>query len=185
MFNNINMRGMINNNIHLLNSLKKLDFMRYVCDDISSNSHGLRILCVSNEDATIFSAGIFTGAGSLLEEKDELGVAHFLEHMTFKGTVKYPNNTLTNTLDEIGATYNATTTYASTNYEIHGLPFYKEKIVDILIDMYFNSNITDEEVDKERHVIIEEYNMRNDVKGSKIYKSLMNLITAEKYQLYN
>ena len=173
----------LKSNTHLLESLKKVEYVRYICNDIGSKLNGMRVLCIPNENATIFSAGIFTNAGSLLETENELGVAHFLEHMIFKGTKKYLK--LTNILDEMGALYNAATTYESTDYEIHGLPFHSEKIIDILCDMYFNSIITQEEVENERHVIIEEYNMRSDTKGNKIYRSFMNLITKDKYQLYN
>lgn len=170
----------INNKMSIYDGLN-LSIERYICNS-QSNMHNLRLLMIPNKYATIFSAGIMINVGSIND--DIKGIAHFLEHMTFKGTQKYPNKILAKTLDDIGAIYNASTTYEYTNYEIHCLPNDRELVVDILLDMYLNSVIEDDEVEKERKVILEECNMRNDMKSTKVYDSLIELITKEKYKEY-
>lgn len=152
--------------------------------NIYKSNTGLTLLCIPNNDATIFSVGIYIRVGSLDENKDELGVAHFLEHMTFKGTGKYPGEKLIERLDDLGTSYNASTSYEYTNYYIHGLPQFKDELMTIILDMFFDPQIPEETVDLERTVIMEEYKMRNDSKSMKQYKNLLKLVTIEKNKLY-
>jgi predicted Zn-dependent peptidase len=149
------------------------------------SSLGMKILIIPNNDATIISYGTYISVGSLDEEDSELGIAHYLEHMMFKGSNKYPGKQLINKLDELGTSYNATTTFESTDYEIHGLPQFHDELLTILLDMYFNPSIPKEEIEVERNIIYEEFNMRTDNKYYKQYINLLKLITTEKNKLYN
>jgi predicted Zn-dependent peptidase len=148
-------------------------------------TNGLKLLLIPNNDATIISYGVSIGIGSLDENDNELGIAHFLEHMMFKGSKKYPGKTLINRLDELGTSYNATTSFEYTDYEIHGLPQFHDELLTIILDMYFNPLIPAEDVEIERQIIIEEYNMRYDDKNLRRYLNLLKLVTQEKNKLYS
>lgn len=146
---------------------------------------GLRLVLIPNKYATIISYGMYISVGSLNESDDELGIAHFLEHMMFKGSKKYPNKTLVNRLDNLGVDYNASTTFESTDYEIHGMIQHHNELLDILLDMYFNPQIPESTVDTERKIILEEYRMRYDDRYMKQYLNLIKLVTKKKYKLYS
>jgi predicted Zn-dependent peptidase len=148
-------------------------------------NNGIKLLLIPNNDATIISYGTYINVGSLDENDDELGIAHFLEHMMFKGSKKYPGKSLINKLDELGTSYNATTSFEYTEYEIHGLPQFHDELLTILLDMYFNPLIPSEDVEIERQIINEEYNMRYDSKHLRQYLNLLKLVTQEKNKLYS
>ena len=163
------------------NNYIKLPIIEY---HLFQSNTGMKLLLIPNDEATIISYGMYISVGSLDETDDELGIAHFLEHMMFKGSTKYPNTSLINRLDELGTNYNATTSFESTDYEIHGLPQYHEELLTIIIDMYFNPSIPPDAIENERKIILEEYDMRYDNKFLKLYLNLINLITKEKNKLY-
>src|SRR5690606_16338343 len=102
-------------------------------------------------------------AGSILETEEELGLAHFLEHMAFNGTKNYPKNDLINYLQSngvrFGADLNAYTSFDETVYQLP-IPTDDPKIVangiQILRDWAQDILLETEEIDKERGVIIEE-----------------------------
>ena len=167
------------NNINTNNKLfKNIEYT------IFKSNTGMKLLCVPNDDATIISVGMYIRVGSLDESDNELGIAHFLEHMIFKGTGKYPGNSLVERLDDLGTTWNAETSYEYTNYYIHGLPQFREELITILLDMYFDPKIPDGVVDTERKVILEEYRLGLDSKSRVQFNNLLKLVTVEKNKLY-
>ena len=102
-------------------------------------------------------------AGSNYEEKNVNGISHFLEHLCFKGTKKRPNTlALSAELDSIGAEYNAFTSKEWTGYYVKADAQYAEQIMDILSDMYCNSLFDEQEIEREKGVILEEMNMYYD-----------------------
>ena len=106
-------------------------------------------------------------AGSVLEDDDQQGLAHFAEHMAFNGTDKYPKQELVDYLESIGMKFgpdlNAYTSFDETVYMLQ-LPVDDEKIVEkgfeILSEWAFNISFDDDEIDKERGVIVEEWRLR-------------------------
>lgn len=106
--------------------------------------------------------------GSILEEDDQRGLAHFLEHMCFNGTTNYPGNLLREYLESIGvkfgANLNAYTSIDETVYNISNVPVTRETVVDscllILHDWANDLTLDHEEIDKERKVIHEEWRTR-------------------------
>ena len=103
-------------------------------------------------------------AGSLVEDDDQLGLAHLIEHMAFNGTKKYPNKEIDNYLSsiglELGSDYNASTGYETTNYKltIHTDDLTKiDKGINILSEMVGYASLTDEVFEKEREVVEEEW----------------------------
>ena len=106
--------------------------------------------------------------GSILEEDNQRGLAHFLEHMCFNGTTNYPDNKLREYLETIGVKFgvnlNAYTSVDETVYNISNVPVVRETVVDscllILHDWANDLTLDHEEIDKERKVIHEEWRTR-------------------------
>ncbi len=106
--------------------------------------------------------------GSFVEEDNELGIAHILEHMMFQGTKHFPDLTIINYMNEIGVKFgddlNAETNFSNTTYKIPGVPIPTEGRIDtclqILRDWSADAIIEDEKIDKERSVVKEELRWR-------------------------
>lgn len=103
-------------------------------------------------------------AGSILENEDQQGLAHFMEHMCFNGTKNFPKNKLVDYLQSIGVKFgqhlNAYTSFDETVYFLpipSDDPEKLEKGFQIIEDWAFNAVLTPEEIDKERGVVLEEY----------------------------
>ena len=106
--------------------------------------------------------------GSVLEEEDQRGLAHFLEHMCFNGTENFPENGLIRYLETLGVKFgaqlNAYTSVDETVYNINNVPTVREATIDsvllILHDWSHNLTLDPKEIDKERGVIHEEWRLR-------------------------
>lgn len=140
---------------------KKIDDFKKTELKIYNMQNGMKTLCIPLSDANTISVGIFINAGSR-NEKEAFGIAHFLEHMTFKGTNKRSSDALMNELDSLGAIYNAMTAHEFTLYYISGDPRDSDKLIDIVIDLYKNPTYPNEDIDKERNVVLEEQRMNED-----------------------
>ena len=111
-------------------------------------------------------------AGSLMEDDDQLGLAHLIEHMVFNGTKNYPKNKIDEYLNsiglQIGSDYNASTGYETTTYKME-IPTENisniEKGINILSEMVGHASLTDASFDKEREIVEEEW--RSDLGKSK------------------
>lgn len=109
--------------------------------------------------------------GAVNENDNQQGLAHFLEHLAFRGTKHYPTGALDKYLKSIGVSggggLNAHTAREHTMYEINSVPTTRESIIDsvllVLYDWSGNIDINEKEVEEERHVILEEYRMREDM----------------------
>ncbi len=109
---------------------------------------------------------LVVNAGSILENDDQQGLAHFMEHMCFNGTKRFPKNKLVDYLQSIGVKFgqhlNAYTSFDETVYFLpipSDDPEKLEKGFQVLEDWAFNAVLTPEEVDKERGVVLEEYRL--------------------------
>ncbi|MCK9439011.1 MAG: pitrilysin family protein [Patescibacteria group bacterium] len=101
--------------------------------------------------------------GSKYENLKNSGLSHFLEHMFFKGTEKRPTTRdISGELDSIGAEFNAFTGKEYTGYYIKSQKAKVDIALDVLSDMLINSKFEQEEIDRERGVIVEELNMYED-----------------------
>ncbi len=107
----------------------------------------------------LISVGFLVKVGSRDEDKKNNGISHFLEHMLFKGTKNRNTCELLNELDNLGTIYNALTTIDFTAYELHGDNEDKYKLIDIILDLYQGANLYQKDINKERGVILEEYNL--------------------------
>jgi predicted Zn-dependent peptidase len=103
------------------------------------------------------------GVGSRYEKESEAGLSHFIEHMFFKGTKKRPTTLdISEELDAIGGEFNAFTSKDATAYFAKADSKHIEKALDVISDMYLNSKIDPEEIEKEKGTIIQEINMKED-----------------------
>src|SRR4051794_27120532 len=102
-------------------------------------------------------------AGSRYERADNRGIAHFAEHMFFKGTERRPSSRdLTSTIDGIGGEFNAFTGKEYTGYFVRCAGESRDTAFDVLLDMLRNSKFDPEEIEREKGVILEEMNMYMD-----------------------
>ncbi len=124
--------------------------------------NGVRILTEPMAGVRSASLGIWVGAGSRHESAAENGVAHFIEHMVFKGTEKRTAAQIAQEMDSIGGQVNAFTTKESTCFYVRALDTHLAQAIDILCDMFFQSSFRQEDVDTERGVILEEIGMYAD-----------------------
>ena len=108
------------------------------------------------------TAGIWVGAGSVTETKEENGISHLIEHMFFKGTEKRSAKQISVDVDNIGGQINAFTSKECTCYYIKVIDEKLGEGLEILTDLFCNATLLPEELDKERNVVLEEIAMSND-----------------------
>ncbi len=114
----------------------------------------------SFESAT---AMVMVGAGSRYETKQNTGISHFLEHMAFKGTTKRPTaQDIAGLIDGVGGEFNAFTSKEVTGYFVKSAADHVELCLDVLSDMLQSSKLDQNEIDKEKGVILEEKNLYED-----------------------
>ncbi len=129
-------------------------------DVLKSGLNVLRIPMQSLKSATCL---VLTNTGSRYEEPHEEGVAHFLEHMVFKGTTNYPDpQVLASAIDAIGADFNAFTSKEYTGYYVKSASKHINTSLDVLSDMLLRPTLKQDDIDREKGVIIEEINMYVD-----------------------
>ena len=124
--------------------------------------NGVRIVSEHMDGVRSASIGIWVGAGSRYEKLSEAGSAHFIEHMLFKGTGRYTAAQLAGMMDELGGQINAYTTRDSTCFYARVLDTALPLAIDVLCDMFFDSNFDDGDVRNERGVILDEIDMYED-----------------------
>lgn len=125
--------------------------------------NGLTILKVPIRTAKSVLVDIFVKTGSRHEQARINGISHFLEHVFFKGSKKYPTaQQLSHALDAIGAEYNANTGKEHTQFYIKAAKKHFGFIFEILSDMLQHPVFAEEEIEREKGVIIEEINMYED-----------------------
>ncbi len=129
---------------------------------ITTLPNGLRIVTQSMPGVRSAALGFFVGAGSRHERPGENGAAHFIEHMSFKGTQRRTAGDLAREMDAIGGQVNAYTTKDSTCYYARCLDSHLDRAADLLCDMLFHSRFSQEDVQVERGVILEEIGMYED-----------------------
>ena len=123
----------------------------------------VRIVTTSLKDRASASIGIWFGVGGRYEDENNKGVAHFLEHMAFKGSQKYSCEQIKQSIEGIGGNLNAFTGEEETCYYAKVPAKYLTYAFDVLADISFFPNITSKDLDKERAVILEEIKMYHDL----------------------
>jgi predicted Zn-dependent peptidase len=126
-------------------------------------SNGVPVITIPIKGAKATTVMVMFKTGSKYETKETSGLAHFIEHMFFKGTKKRPNTSiLTSEIDALGCEYNAFTAKEVTGYWFKVANNKLGRTLNILSDMLFNSKFAAAEIEREKGVIIEELNMYED-----------------------
>ena len=126
-------------------------------------ANGLRVVTETIEGTKAVTALVLVKAGSRWESKEINGLSHFLEHMFFKGAKKYKNaKAVAEAIDSVGGEFNAFTGKEYAGYYVKVAAEQVTLAMDVLSDMMLHANLAEEEIEKERGVILEEYNMYQD-----------------------
>jgi predicted Zn-dependent peptidase len=126
-------------------------------------ANGLRVVTAPMPQAKSVACFVMLAAGSRYETKDTNGIAHFAEHMFFKGTEKRPTaREIAGEIDSIGGEFNAFTGKEYTGYYVKCAAEHRDVALDVLIDMLRHSKFDPEEIEREKGVIVEEMNMYYD-----------------------
>jgi len=132
-------------------------YERHVLDN------GLRIVTANLPEAQSVTCMVMLAAGSRYETSETNGIAHFSEHMFFKGTERRPSaRDIAGEIDAIGGEFNAFTGKEYTAYYVKCAAEHRDIALDVLVDMLRNSRFDPEEIDREKGVIVEEMNMYFD-----------------------
>ncbi len=125
--------------------------------------NGLRVLTADLPYAQSVAVMIMLAAGSRYETPETNGIAHFSEHMFFKGTERRPSaRQIAGEIDAIGGEFNAFTGKESTTYYVKCAAEHRDVALDVLVDMLRNSRFAEDEIEREKGVIVEEMNMYFD-----------------------
>ncbi len=130
--------------------------------EITTLDNGIRVITETVNHVQFLSMGIWVGVGSRYENEAQWGITHFIEHMLFKGTERRTADQIFSEIDAVGGQLNAFTSKENTCYYIKTLTEDFPLAVDVLTDMFLNSKFDNEEIAKEREVIIEEIKMYED-----------------------
>lgn len=126
--------------------------------------NGLRVVLMPMPGTDTATVVVMTGTGSRYENEKENGLAHFLEHMFFKGTKKRPSaKAISEELDGVGAVYNAFTAKERTAYYAKVRSQYIDTALAVISDICLNSTLPEKEISKERGAIIQEIDMYEDM----------------------
>lgn len=129
---------------------------KYTCQN------GVRIVLESIPTVRSVSIGVWIGTGSRNEDEQNNGISHFLEHMFFKGTKTRSAREIAESFDSIGGQVNAFTSKEYTCYYAKVLDEHASYALEILADMFFHSTFDQEELKKEKNVVLEEIKMYED-----------------------
>jgi predicted Zn-dependent peptidase len=126
-------------------------------------SNGLRLITAPMPQAQSVSCFVMLAAGSRYETRESSGIAHFAEHMFFKGTERRPTaRDIAGEVDSIGGEFNAFTGKEYTGYYVKCAAEHRDVALDVIVDMLRNSKFDSEEITREKGVIVEEMNMYFD-----------------------
>jgi predicted Zn-dependent peptidase len=125
--------------------------------------NGLRVLTADLPHAQSVAVLVMLAAGSRYETAEMGGIAHFSEHMFFKGTERRPTaREIAGAIDAIGGEFNAFTGKESTTYYVKCAAEHRDVALDVLVDMIRNARFREDEIEREKGVIVEEMNMYYD-----------------------
>lgn len=129
---------------------------------VTKLDNGLRIITERVHEVDSVALNIRVGVGSRAESASQNGISHFLEHMAFKGTKTRTAFEIAKAFDDIGGAFNACTGRESTSYYAKVLKKDIKTGIDILIDILMNSTFPEDELEREKGVVIQEIFQTND-----------------------
>ncbi|MDD5605945.1 MAG: pitrilysin family protein [Patescibacteria group bacterium] len=142
--------------------------------------NGMRVLTIPMQSTEAVTVMVHIRAGSRYETKRINGIAHFLEHMFFKGGKRYPTpRAVSETVDGIGGEFNAFTDDEFVGYYVRVAKNKVETAFDVLSDMLLNAHFDKDALNRERGVILEEMNMKNDTPIRGIWDDFESLLFGD------
>ena len=146
--------------------------MNYITESLPN---GMRVIHVPN-NSPISYCGIMINSGTRDELPDESGIAHFTEHMLFKGTKRRRAHHVTNRMESVGGELNAFTSKEETVVYTVFFEEYFQRSVELLSDMIFDSQFEEHQIERERIVILDEINSYLDTPSALIYDDFEQIL---------
>ena len=138
--------------------------------------NGLRVVTHDMKDRDSIALGFWIGVGGRHEEDRVKGAAHFLEHILFKGSKKYPCEVIKTSIEGVGGTLNAFTSEEQTCFYAKIPTKHLKKTFDVLADMVVHPSIADPDIAKEKTVVVEEIKMYRDLPQYAVMELLDGLL---------
>lgn len=135
--------------------------------------NGIRVLLRPNRTIPVVAVDCWIGVGALHERDEHAGISHFLEHMFFKGTRRYPLGSMDRLVKEMGGYNNAATSMEYTHYYIVAPVEHVRQAVDLLADHMMDPALPADELERERQVVKEEIRRKDDSPHGRLYTSLV------------
>ena len=132
-------------------------------------SNGITIATQHFGHVESVALGVWVKAGSRNELEHEHGVAHLLEHMAFKGTARRDARSIAEEIENVGGDINAATSVETTSYFVRVLKDDVPLALDLLSDILQNSKFDEDELQREKHVILQELGAANDVPDDAVF----------------
>ncbi len=148
--------------------------------------NGTTVLIDENHSQPLVTVQVWVKVGSINEDESTYGLSHFIEHLIFKGSKNYPGDLMTRMVETRGGMINAATSKEFTEFYIDMQKDGFEDAVKLLADAMSNALFPQEEIDRERPVVIEEIVRSNDNPGSVLYdlfNTTMFLVTPYKHNV--
>ena len=152
-----------------MQNLREIDFVEKTTLD-----NGLKVVTEKVESVKSVSVGIWVKTGSRNETSKQAGITHFLEHMLFKGTESRSSYDIAMSMESVGGYLNAFTSSEYTCYYSRCLNTQMDKALDVLSDMVLHPSFPQEEVEKEKKVVIEEMKMYRDSPDDYLFEEFSN-----------
>lgn len=140
-------------------------------------SNGIRVIH-KQVDSLVSHCGFIINTGSRDETTNEHGLAHFIEHVIFKGTKKRKAYHILSRLEDIGGELNAYTAKEDTAVYASFLNQYYDRTIELLVDIIFNSTFPTKEIEKEKEVVIDEINSYLDNPAEQINDDFEEIVFA-------
>jgi predicted Zn-dependent peptidase len=143
-------------------------------------SNGISLIVVPLPGTAAVTSIVFMEVGSRYESDVQQGLAHFTEHMVFKGGNRYKTaQAIAQALDAVGGDFNAFTTQEFTGFYTKTAAEHAELGIDVLSDMLLNAAFPEDELNREKGVIVEEINMYEDMPMRKVDHLFMQLLFSD------
>jgi len=137
---------------------------------------GLNVVSEKIESVKSVSVGIWVKTGSRNETEKQAGITHFLEHMLFKGTKKRTAFDIAQSMESVGGYLNAFTSTEYTCYYARCLDSQVDNAIEVLSDMIKNSQFPEEELEKEKKVVLEEMKMYKDSPDDVVFEEFSSQV---------
>lgn len=143
-------------------------------------ANGVTVITVPVPGTSTITSVVFFRVGSRYEADHQQGLAHFTEHLVFKGGVRYPTSRdVTQTVDGIGGEMNAFTSYEYTGFYVKAAKEHVATALDVLSDITLHATFPEQELEKEKGVITEEINMYEDLPMRRVDHVLMEQLFGD------